>query len=82
MFIPLSQGGYAQYYSEPQFKFIGDRKLHFHFDVDAGTLEAESDNGLGLMSRIETGYASIMADGKCRCQLRAPGFIRSAEFKG
>ena len=79
IFVPLSEGGYAQYYPEPQLKFIGDQKMHFHFDVDAATLESENDNGLSLMTQTENSFTSIMASGKCRCQFCSPEFIQSTE---
>jgi hypothetical protein len=74
LFFPLPEGGYAEYSSEPHEMSFNEREYCFHFSFDSAIEEAESDQGLGLLQRLETGYISLMNDDKCRCQLCSPDF--------
>jgi hypothetical protein len=69
VFLPLPQGGYARYYEDPQEMYVKDEELAFHFEIDDSFLEAQADGGVELMNQIESEYLSVMADGRCRCQL-------------
>ena len=68
-FLPLPEGGYAKYFAEPQEMYINGEELSFHFEIDDSFLEAQADGGLELMVKIESEYLTVMANGKCRCQL-------------
>jgi hypothetical protein len=68
-FLPLPEGGYAKYFAEPQEMYINGEELSFHFEIDDSFLEAQADGGLDLMNKIESEYLTVMANGKCRCQL-------------
>jgi hypothetical protein len=74
LFFPLPENGYAEYSDEPQEMSSNEQEYNFHFSFDSAIEEAEPDQGLGLLQRLETGYASLMTDGKCRCQLCSPDF--------
>jgi len=73
-FFPLPESGYAEYSSEQQEMYFNDREYCFHFSFDSAIEETEPDQGLSILQRLETGYTSLMADGKCRCQLCSPDF--------
>lgn len=75
LFFPLPESGYAEYSSEQQEMFIKEQEYGFHFSFDSAIEEAEPDQGLALLQRLETDYASLMTDGKCRCQLCSPDFV-------
>jgi len=68
-FLPLPQGGYARYHEDPQEMYINDEEVSFHFEIDDSFLEAHADGGVELLNQIESEYLSVMADGRCRCQL-------------
>jgi hypothetical protein len=74
LFVPMPEGGYAEYSGESQEMFFHEREYSFHFSFDSAIEEVEPDQGLALLQRLETSYAPLMADGKCRCQLCAPDF--------
>ncbi|MBJ6802611.1 hypothetical protein [Geomonas propionica] len=73
-FFPLPECGYAEFSTELQEMFIEEEEYSFHFAFDSSVEEAEPDQGLALLQRLETGFASLMSDGKCRCQLCSPDF--------
>jgi hypothetical protein len=74
LFFPLPENGYAEYSGDPQEMSSNEQEYNFHFSFDSAIEEAEPDQGLGLLQRLETSYASLMADGKCRCRLCSPDF--------
>jgi len=74
LFFPLPEGGYADYSSELQEMYFNEHEYSFHFSFDSAIEEAEPDQGLSILQRLETDYTSLMADGKCRCQLCSPDF--------
>lgn len=70
-FLPISQGLYAMYHEEPQEMFINDEDISSHFEINSSFLDTQADGGVELLNEIESKYLSVMADGKCRCQLCA-----------
>ena len=46
----------------------------FEFEIDGGITESLDDDGERLVAAIAQEFGELMADGKCRCQLRAPDY--------
>ena len=87
-FIPAGEYGYACYYSDQQLaKLYEPEERPCHFDVDAcwreGLYSQSNDDSDGAMPMmdveqfLEKGYAGLMSDGQCRCQLCMPEFDAS-----
>lgn len=84
-FIPAGEYGYACYWSDKRLAELHKpEEERLQFEVDAYWREGlyiESDEGsdgeapmLDIERFLEKGYAQLMSDGQCRCQLCMPDF--------
>ncbi len=74
IFIPLSEGGYATYFREPQEFYLSEQTERSHFEIDVAATEELHDGGLQLLNELYIRYKALMTDGRCRCQLCMPSF--------
>lgn len=74
-------------YPSESFISVGDQELELYaafsitdendveFEIDQGYLEGDDDGGESLILKIKENYASLVEDGRCRCQLCHPSYV-------
>lgn len=69
IFIPVGDARYALYASV----WMDDGGVP-SFELDQSNLEGREDDGEGLLEEVQDRLGSLVADGKCRCQLCMPDY--------